>query len=111
MIDIKLLNPLFKIYFNIVYYSLQFEPASRNILLETNFKNLPMIFTLFGNDLWPYLKYMLEKLVEFNDNKEALEVVKISLIPKLADICEVLGEEIVEGQLLPILHKQFLNSS
>lgn len=49
----------------------------------------------------------MEKLELFK-NLLLIETAKLYFVPSLAEICEILGKRIVEIELLPIIHRQFL---
>ena len=108
--NIGSIKKAFKIYFNIHKYIEDYTEKTKQYIIEKNYKDLHTIFELFGKTLWPYLKYLLEDIDKYT-NKKIINIVKMSLIKNLANSAEILGQEIVEKELIYLINTSFLTLS
>lgn len=108
--DIESIKKAFKIYFNIHKYIEDYTEKTKQSIIEKNYKDLYKIFNLFGKTLWPYLKYLLEDIDRYA-NYNIINIVKLSVIKHISNSAQILGQEIVEKELIFLINSSFLSLS
>lgn len=105
--NVNCIQEAFKLYFNLILYTEEFRPFERFQIMKNNYKDLYVIFKIFGKGLWPYLKYLFQKLDGYSDYF-AVEQVKLAMIGPVFKLGRVLGQELLEREALTVVDSTFL---
>ena len=96
-----------KLYFNLLHHTEYMVTLYRIDILKSNYKDLYAIFSEYGKDLWPYLKYLIYRLEVYPDEK-IVETVKVSMVSSIFRLGKILGRKTLKAEGLKIINSHFL---
>jgi hypothetical protein len=104
---IECLSEALSIYFCLHVASETIDLKSRQKIISHNYESLPSIMRLFSKRMWPQLRSLLISIDDYS-NGEVVEITKLVLSRQLGEIATILGTDIVEKELISIVHLKFL---